>query len=306
MNPTESRQGRLISWAAHDAARNMAIDEALLQSVAQGGQPALRFYGWSRPTLSLGYFQTSAAASDWLCRTGVIPDEPAAFVMRPNLPRFCSSNSGGVVSARSSPAEILESVGSSGSFDLVRRSTGGGAILHHHELTYSLVLPMPVSDTGARTAVYQGAHAAVMETLGQWRIRPIPYRQSIVSSQPSPGLDADRQSEPFLCFQRRTDEDLIISGYKVLGSAQRRVRGALLQHGSLVLQVSPWAQAVPGLAELTGIHLTSSVVADSLAGSIAEHVGCSFSEGAITADEQQLADFICRERFGDLGWTLRR
>ena len=48
---------RLIVDAPAPGALNMAVDEALLESVAEGGLPVLRCYRWSEPTLSLGYFQ---------------------------------------------------------------------------------------------------------------------------------------------------------------------------------------------------------------------------------------------------------
>lgn len=52
---------RLLPYAEADGATNMAADEVLLQSAAAEGTAALRFYGWSTPTVSLGYFQPAAA-----------------------------------------------------------------------------------------------------------------------------------------------------------------------------------------------------------------------------------------------------
>ena len=51
---------RLIVDPPASGAWNMAVDEALLESVADGGPATLRFYQWSEPTLSLGYFQPYA------------------------------------------------------------------------------------------------------------------------------------------------------------------------------------------------------------------------------------------------------
>ena len=87
---------RLIDDGAAIGARQMALDEALLESAAERGSATLRFYRWSEPTLSLGYFQDYAER-----------DSHAAS-------RNCA---------------------------LVRRQTGGGAILHDRELTYSLAIP---------------------------------------------------------------------------------------------------------------------------------------------------------------------
>ena len=60
---------------------------------------------------------------------------------------------------------------------------------------------------------------------------------------------------PFLCFQRRTPGDLLIGGAKVLGSAQRRRKTAVLQHGGLLLAQSAHAPELAGIAELTGREL---------------------------------------------------
>jgi lipoyl(octanoyl) transferase len=51
---------RLLPWSALDGPTNMAADEALVQIAAETGVASLRFYGWSPPTLSLGYFQRAA------------------------------------------------------------------------------------------------------------------------------------------------------------------------------------------------------------------------------------------------------
>jgi len=57
-------------------------------------------------------------------------------------------------------------------------------------------------------------------------------------------------NQEFLCFQRGDCNDLLVAGHKIVGSAQRRRRGAILQHGSLLLQRSPHAPEIPGLREL--------------------------------------------------------
>ena len=53
---------RLMPFAAADGAANMAADEALLETASDRGLASLRFYTWTEPTLSLGYFQPATAA----------------------------------------------------------------------------------------------------------------------------------------------------------------------------------------------------------------------------------------------------
>ena len=101
---------------------NMAVDEMLLERAQDQAVACLRFYGWSEPTLSLGYFQTYADRQE----------HP------PSLP--CAA---------------------------VRRLTGGGAILHDAELTYSIVLPGSHPLAAHRDELYQAVHGCLIEALGR-------------------------------------------------------------------------------------------------------------------------------------------
>ena len=195
--------GRVLPYAEFDAASNMAVDQAILESVDAGGPTTLRLYGWSAPSLSLGYFQSAAQRH-----------------------RHAASQS----------------------IDWVRRATGGGAIVHDCELTYSFAVPIRDRRLGAREDLYHQSHLAIAQLLSQFGVRAQFYRELAER--------AEQYSEPFLCFQRRTAEDLIVSGYKVLGSAQRRSRYALLQHGSLLLRASRAAPELPGVGDLTSCQLS--------------------------------------------------
>ena len=119
----------------------------------------------------------------------------------------------------------------------VRRLSGGGAILHHHEQTYSCSLPPTHRLAQQPTRLYEEIHAVFVSWLTECGV-PVKSR----------GENSDRKDEPFLCFLREAAPDLIVSGQKILGSAQRRRRGAVLQHGSLLLEAS---EHVP---ELRGLH----------------------------------------------------
>ena len=179
----------------------------------------------------------------------------------------------------------------------VRRSTGGGAILHHHELTYSLTVPCRPGEHGARTDLYRMVHRAIANELRRLGATARPYH--LDKRSPSP-------SDLFLCFQRRTDEDLIVSGYKVCGSAQRRSKRALLQHGSILLRASCHANELPGISDLTSIPIDIDSLARGISGEIGHALGVSFVDGGLSPWESKRADEVVRDRFGAEAWWARR
>lgn len=112
---------------------------------------------------------------------------------------------------------------------VVRRITGGGAIFHDHELTYSVIWPGDNPETPVSTAgSFKKINAFIMETYRSFGMNPV-Y-----------AADAGRESSPGrpnFCFSGNEDFDILIDGKKIGGNAQRRVREALLQHGSIPLAV---------------------------------------------------------------------
>lgn len=185
----------LIESEPQSGARNMAVDEALLEAARQEQLTALRFYRWSEPTLSLGYFQKSL---------------PQNF-----------------------PVELK-------GISRVRRLSGGGAILHHHEWTYSCAIPPSHPIAGAPVTLYEIVHRKIISLLNEQRI-PAKIRRAATS---------ENADEPFLCFGRQDPRDILLEKHKIVGSAQRRRRGAVLQHGSLLLKRSPYAREYSGLFDL--------------------------------------------------------
>jgi len=248
------RQGRLIALHSGHPAENMAIDQALLESVGVSDRPVLRLYTWSEPTLSIGYFQSIADRR--------VHDESKGLVC-------------------------------------VRRSTGGGAIVHHHELTYSIAVPMDASLAGPRLDLYQRTHLAFVQSLSEFGVRAVPFR-STDRKQPSAAKNR------FLCFQRRTDEDLIVSGYKVLGSAQRKTRHAVLQHGSLLLRASRWAPQLPGVCDLGSRSIPIGQFSERWTAALADLLSIEWSKDEISQAEGLRVTEITTQRFSSRDWLYRR
>lgn len=127
---------------------------------------------------------------------------------------------------------------------LVRRVTGGAAVLHGADLTYALVAPaklLPEGLAGAYACVAEGLTAG-LRSLGV----------EAVGGAASP---ARRGARPFDCFADAARHELCVDGRKLVGSAQRRVGGAVLQHGSLRLAPDP--EAARRAAALTSGDPTS-------------------------------------------------
>jgi lipoate-protein ligase A len=249
----------------------MAVDEALLLQAADDEVGTLRFYQWSEPTLSLGYFQPHA-------------------------------------DRRQHPASQQCAV--------VRRQTGGGAILHDRELTYSLALPAGHPLALKTQRLYRIVHEAFVLTL-ESRLATAGHSRSLEVREMDSELSPS--DEPFLCFLRRARGDVVlndarrhgpervsIGAVKILGSAQRRLRGAILQHGSLLLESSPAAPELPGLRDCTGLAISVDQLIGELSRRISEAVKSRLIEAPLP---DELRPTICRLRAGKYespDWTFRR
>ncbi|MEN6450789.1 MAG: biotin/lipoate A/B protein ligase family protein [Thermoguttaceae bacterium] len=231
----------------------MAVDESLLEAAANEGQSTLRFYRWSEPTLSLGYFQTYADRFA----------HPAS--------RDCA---------------------------VVRRSSGGGAILHDIELTYSLAVPEQHPLAATRLKTYRAVHFALIDALKHWQVEA-GMLTCATAARPTP-------REPFLCFQRRSPGDVLLGGVKIAGSAQRRCRGAVLQHGSLLLARSSSAPELDGLKELTGVALNAEEVISVWLESLAKSLGVVWQGGSLPEAQRRRAEAIQAEKYAAALWTEHR
>jgi lipoate-protein ligase A len=137
------------------------------------------------------------------------------------------------------PADAAHTIAELSGLPIVRRLTGGGAILHHHEWTYSCTVPPGHPLAESPTSIYARVHEQVVRALAEQGIHATLRGEAL----------AEREGE-FLCFGRGDARDIVIAGQKILGSAQRRRRGAVLQHGSLLIRRSEHAPQFPGMLDL--------------------------------------------------------
>ncbi len=128
----------------------------------------------------------------------------------------------------------------------VRRMTGGGAILHDQEWTYSFAVPAEQRFYGHPEELYDRVHDAVIEVIN-----------GLGYALKRRGATGKAVPEPVLCFSRRDAHDVLLGEHKVLGSAQRRRKGAILQHGSLLWRASRLTPEHRGLEDAQpGIPVT--------------------------------------------------
>jgi lipoate-protein ligase A len=177
---------RLILDGNLPGAVNMARDVAVLEAVSEGeSPPALRFYGWNPPCLTLGRHQGVEAANLEFCRTHGI--------------------------------------------DVVRRPTGGRALLHHHELTYAVIAPL---GTGSLPHALQEAYRAICGALVA-AVRELGANAELTRGEANLQLPGPRSTAP--CFEAPAGGEVVVGGRKLIGSAMRAHAGTILQHGAILI-----------------------------------------------------------------------
>ena len=175
----------------------MAIDEALLQSKV----PVLRFYRWRPPAISVGYFQKLEEEID------------------------------------------LEECRRQG-INCVRRITGGKAVLHDRELTYSFVISQDLMPKSIIES-YKIISKAILIAFGNLGLKA--QMNPVRSPRQSRGRrhrrltsngvkkKVKRIQKSSLCFNDPSYYEIVVSGKKIVGSAQVRKNGKILQHGSILI-----------------------------------------------------------------------
>jgi len=198
--------------------------------------------------------------------------------------------------------------------EIVRRPTGGRAILHDRELTYSVALPAFVlgHDAGILPS-YRRLSLALQAGLQRLGID--------VSLAPESEAPTRLVHGP-VCFDRPSAHELLLHGRKLVGSAQVRRAGALLQHGSIVIEprmasllaclqldedsttaAGRLDDGVAGLAEVGNFEPAS--IAWALAGAFASEFDVKLEPGCLTEPESAAAALLARSKYRSIGWTQR-
>jgi lipoyl(octanoyl) transferase len=187
---------------------------------------------------------------------------------------------------------------------VVRRPTGGRALLHHREVTYSVTAPCSAEEP--LLAAYGAINALLLKALVALGV---PVRTATPATRAAGPTAAP-------CFAAPARGELTIDGRKLVGSAQWRDRGALLQHGSILLDDDqssipelmrdPIAAPPPAtLRDALGRAPVMAEVADALFDAVRGVVDRAASP--IEPDDELMRDAdLIAGRYRDLAWTWRR
>ncbi|MCJ7550455.1 MAG: lipoate--protein ligase family protein [Anaerolineae bacterium] len=253
-------------------ALNLAIDEAILRTVAEGrAPPTLRLYGWSPPTLTLGRGQPFA-------------DADAAVLRRDGIA-------------------------------VLRRMTGGTAVLNRDELTYAVAVRDDEPRlSGAISESYRGIGEALLCALAQLGVT------SATSSGRSTGAPRSRRERTPVCFEIPSDYEITVGARKLVGSSQMRVRHGILQHGSLPLagdigDIGQYLTARPSserirshamsLRDALGRVVTWEEAADAVLEGFRSRLNLRLVPSPLTPLERERIERLVIEKYGSEAWTRR-
>jgi lipoate-protein ligase A len=192
--------------------------------------------------------------------------------------------------------------------DVVRRPTGGRALLHDHEVTYSIAAPTGTMTLRESAVVINTLLLAALTRLGVAATavaRETTHRRAL-------------RPEGAACFAEPGEGEIVVGGAKLIGSAQWREDGALLQHGSILLEDDqpriarlrpPDTPATPiaPAATLTGAlgrPVSYAEVRDALVASLAEALGTT--PPPLDPSRLQPIHYTLSQEVADPSWTWRR
>lgn len=262
---------------------NMAVDEALaLAAPASGFCPILRIYRWSRPSVSIGCNQKIARGVDL---------------------GFCCAHG----------------------IEIVRRPTGGRAVYHHQELTYAVIVPRSFLKTDTILASYRVLARGFMECLGLLGISgeliaPELSRENRKQRKQSNSGKKRGNSEESACFLIPSGYEIGVGGKKIIGSAQRRYRLSILQHGSFLLDID-WErflrvfsksegkkgnESITCLGEVSGRKIGYEEVVPVLTRGFEKAFGVRMIESDLTEQEHDLAKRLVQEKYSSTDWNINR
>ncbi len=200
--------------------------------------------------------------------------------------------------------------------DVVRRPTGGKAVLHENDLTYSVVAR---DDTTHFSSDIMETYRVISECLigGLHRI-------GIETQMMEEGRSRTKATMDAYCFSVPSQYELLVKGRKICGSAQVRAKGAFLQHGSILIDTDPVhthsaitieegnsedglervKASVTSIRKNIGDGFTIASLCDGISEAFEERLNVHFVDGAITREEESLKKLLLQEKYTKDLWNV--
>lgn len=198
-------------------------------------------------------------------------------------------------------------------YGLVRRNTGGRAVLHDQELTYSVISGVKDGLPGNLKDSYLYISRVFVDALQVFNV-DVELDQG-----------ADKRGFTGACFDAPSWCELTVKGRKLVGSAQYRQKGSFLQHGSILLQFSAldlesvlkipdglrgsYAEKlrakVCSLEEL-GVIMGPTELASQIIESFGRLYGITFKTEGLTVKEAKLAETLAQHKYSSVEWNFKR
>jgi lipoate-protein ligase A len=199
--------------------------------------------------------------------------------------------------------------------DIVRRMTGGKAVYHSDEITYSLT-------AGNSDKLFPDNIIGTYEKISLCLARGLSLLgiKAHLAKAGSPGKDSDKTS---CCFSVPFGNELLVAGRKICGSAQMRTHGGFLQHGSLLMTFDPVETAalilssqalepaeklrcsVTAVNEVIPSPVSAETLCTVLQKGFSDELGIGLSEGTLTPTEKALSDQLVKKYESD-AWNWER
>jgi lipoate-protein ligase A len=188
----------------------------------------------------------------------------------------------------------------------VRRPSGGDTLVHDQELTYALALPPRLPRQSRDLSWPARMHEILASAL-----RVFGVGVELFSGRPRGDVSAPASprvrplNESYLCFHHLTAGDLMLNDAKIAGSAQRKHRGALLQHGAILLRRSDSTPNLPGIQELTGRELRVQELADAIRREFIRQTGWTLAANDWTETEREHTRNLVAVKYRSDAWNLK-
>ena len=204
--------------------------------------------------------------------------------------------------------------------DVVRRLSGGRAVLHHHELTYSVICREGTPPLGSSVLeTYKTISECLISTL-----KGLGLQVQWVASRDKQAA-VQEKDKTASCFSSPSWYEITVEGKKICGSAQKRGDGVLLQHGSLLIEYDPELLAGVLLSRqgeeefLTEIRSSTTAINQHLSqktnfeqlkklvlNSFEDQLKISLTPGELSAYESRLKDTLLKQKYSTDDWNLHR